>query len=110
LKRLLFLVHDFPTLVSELRFWQRISNQGRKSCNLSFWPESASFEDNGVHVWRDALRSTKEVANGAHVAKWVMYNEDLICVSRGLRHMRGGSALWLTDLLWLLRLVDCDVW
>jgi len=39
-----------------------------------------------------------------------MYNEDLICVSRGLRHMRGGSALWLTDLLWLLRLVDCDVW
>ena len=28
LKRL-FLVHDFPTVVSELRFWPRVSNQGR---------------------------------------------------------------------------------
>jgi len=39
-----------------------------------------------------------------------MYDGDLICVSRGLRHVRGGSALRLTDMLWLLRPVDCDVW
>jgi len=38
-----------------------------------------------------------------------MYNGDLICVSRSLRHVRGGSALRFTNLLWLLHLVDCDV-
>jgi len=29
LKRLLFLVRDFPTVVLELRLWPRVSNQGR---------------------------------------------------------------------------------
>ena len=61
LKRLLFLVHDFPTLVSKLRFWPRVSNQGRKRSNLAYWPESTSFEESGVRVWQDAPGYVREV-------------------------------------------------
>ena len=68
LKRLLFLVRDFPTVVSELRFRPRVSNQGRKRSSLAYQPKLTSFEESGVHVWRDAPRSTEEVANGTRVA------------------------------------------
>jgi len=44
LEEIIFLVRDFPTMVSELRFWPRVSNQGRKRSNLTYWPESTSLK------------------------------------------------------------------
>jgi len=40
-----------------------------------------------------ALGLAKEVVGGACVAQWVMHDGDLICMSRGLRHVRRGSVL-----------------
>ena len=62
LEEIIFSARDFPTVVSELRFWPRFSNQGRKRSSLAYQPESTSFEESGVH---DAPRSSEEVANGA---------------------------------------------
>jgi len=37
-----------------------------------------------------------------------MYDGDMIYVSRSLRHMCGGSAMWFTNVLWWF--VRCSSW
>jgi len=53
----------------------------------------------GVRVLRDSLGSAEEVVVASHMARWVMYDEDLICVSHDLWHVRGRSALRFTYML-----------